>query len=88
METATAIAVLWYNRGHKSFEQVLQELGVLPPEELVVLESSRDQTRIKKMSARQTAEALAHRRNMVKRARLTDSIRENIEGPMYGPGEF
>ncbi|CAN7988722.1 unnamed protein product [Ixodes hexagonus] len=88
VEMATAIAVLWYNRGHGSFEQVLQELGVLPPEELVVLGSSRDQRRIKKMSARQTAEARAHRRNMVKRARLTDSTREDLEGPTYAPGEF
>lgn len=38
METATAIAVLWYNtiavlwynKGHASFEHVLQEIGVLP----------------------------------------------------------
>ncbi|KAM7314836.1 uncharacterized protein ISCGN_004620 [Ixodes scapularis] len=88
VETATAIAVLWYNRGHGSFEQVLQELGVLPSEELVALGSSRDQRRIKKMSARQTAEARAHRRNMVKRARLTDSTREDLEGPTYAPGEF
>ncbi|KAG0439124.1 hypothetical protein HPB47_016749 [Ixodes persulcatus] len=88
VETATAIAVLWYNRGHGSFEQVLQELGVLPPEELVVLGSSRNQRRMKKLSARQTAEARAHRRNMVKRARLTDSTREDLEGPMHAPGEF
>lgn len=88
VETATAIAVLWYNCGHGSFEQVLQELGILPPEELVVLGSSRDQRRMKKMSVRQTAEARAHRRNQVKRARLTDSIREGAEGQTYGPGEF
>ncbi|XP_075751069.1 uncharacterized protein LOC142817685 [Rhipicephalus microplus] len=88
VETATAIAVLWYNCGHGSFEQVLQELGILPPEELVVLGSSRDQRRMKKMSVRQTAEARAHRRNQVKRACLTDSIREGAEGQTYGPGEF
>lgn len=88
METATAIAVLWYNRGHGSFERVLQELGVPPPGELVVLGSSRDQRTMKKMSARQTAEAQAHRCNMVERACLMDSTREYLEGPMYAPGEF
>lgn len=36
METAMAIAVLWYNKGHAGFEQVLPEIGALPPETTVM----------------------------------------------------
>ncbi|KAG0443943.1 hypothetical protein HPB47_014362 [Ixodes persulcatus] len=42
VETATAIAVLWFNRGHSSLEQVLEGLGVLPSKQLVRLSSAAD----------------------------------------------
>lgn len=88
VETATAIAVLWFNRGHASFEHVLEELGVLPPEGLLTLGDSRDDLRIRRMSARQTAEARAHRRSMVTKARLEDSSRKDHEGTTYSAGDF
>lgn len=88
VETATAIAVLWYNRGHASFELVLEELGVLPPASLITLGDSSDKRRIHKMSAQQTAEARAHRRTSAKRARLQDSARKDREGVTYSAGEF
>ncbi|KAG0413128.1 hypothetical protein HPB47_009702 [Ixodes persulcatus] len=37
MEMATAIATLWFNKGHTGFEQVLQELGILPSQEPIML---------------------------------------------------
>ncbi|XP_040074766.2 uncharacterized protein LOC120846929 [Ixodes scapularis] len=88
VETATAIAVLWFNGGHASFEHVLEELGVLPPKGLLTLGDSRDDLRIRRMSARQTAEARAHRRSMVTKARLEDSSRKDHEGTTYSAGDF
>lgn len=88
VETATAIAVLWYNRGHASFEVVLEELGVLPPASLTTLGDYSDKRRIQKMNAQQTAEARAHRRTSAKRARLQDSARKDREGVTYSAGEF
>lgn len=35
VETATSIAALWFNNGHKGFEGVLQELGIVPTRELI-----------------------------------------------------
>lgn len=57
VETATALTVLWFNRGHTSFEQVLQELGIFPSEELVRLSNASDQRRIRQMCAKLTAKA-------------------------------
>ncbi|XP_075736299.1 uncharacterized protein LOC119161920 [Rhipicephalus microplus] len=88
VETATAIAVLWFNRGHASFEKVLEELGVLPSEALVTLSDRRDSMRMHKMNVRQTAEARAHRRSAAKRARVEESCRTSREGKTYGAGEF
>lgn len=88
VETATAIAVLWYNRGHASFEVVLEELGVVPPASLTTLGDYSDKRRIQKMNAQQTAEARAHRRTSAKRARLQDSARKDREGVTYSAGEF
>lgn len=45
---ATAIATLWFNKGHKGFKEVLQELGVLPIKELISLSEQTDQRRMKK----------------------------------------
>lgn len=42
VETATAIAALWFDRGHSSLEQVLEGLGVLPSKQLVRLSSAAD----------------------------------------------
>ncbi|KAH8009972.1 hypothetical protein HPB51_023028 [Rhipicephalus microplus] len=83
VETATAIAVLWFNRGHASFEKVLEELGVLPSEALVTLSDRRDSMRMHKMNVRQTAEARAHRRSAAKRARVEESCRTSREGKTY-----
>ncbi|KAM7296829.1 hypothetical protein ISCGN_021984 [Ixodes scapularis] len=83
VETATAIAVLWFNRGHSSFEQVLEELGVLPSKQLVHLSSAADQKRITSMYAKLTAEARSHRRRQLKRARAEDSNRKDREGSTY-----
>ncbi|XP_037571609.1 uncharacterized protein LOC119453623 [Dermacentor silvarum] len=88
VETAAAMAVLWFNKGHSSFEHVLQELGVLPPDELITLGQSRDHRRIQRMSACETAEARAHRRHAAKRVRLDDSILQRREGRTYGAGRF
>ncbi|XP_040354443.1 uncharacterized protein LOC121045565 [Ixodes scapularis] len=88
VETATTIAVLWFNRGHSSFEQVLEELGVLPSKQLVHLSGAADQKRITSMSAKLTAEARSHRRRQVKRARAEDSNRKDREGSTYAAGEF
>ncbi|XP_077496918.1 uncharacterized protein LOC144107678 [Amblyomma americanum] len=88
VETATALAALWFNRGHRSFEQVLEELGVVPPKELLVLSECKDNVRIQKMSERQTAEARAHRRSVAKKARVEDCTRKAHEGVTYGAGEF
>lgn len=48
-------ALLWFNRGHEGFEEVLQKLGVFPPLELIALSNQRDQKTIKK-SVKKTAE--------------------------------
>lgn len=88
VETATAIAVLWFNRGHSSFEQVLEGLGVLPSKQLVRLSSAADQKRVTSMSAKLTAEARSHRRRQEKRARVMDSKRKDREGATYAAGEF
>lgn len=88
VETATAVAVLWYNRGHESFELVLEELGVLPSASLISLGDCSNKRRIHKMNAQQSAEARAHRRTSAKRARVQDSARKDREGVTYGPGEF
>ncbi|XP_077554044.1 uncharacterized protein LOC144168921 [Haemaphysalis longicornis] len=88
VEMAAALAVLWFNQGHSSFERVLEELGVLPTEDLVVLGASQDNTRQKKMSTKQTAEARAHRRTMKKKSRDAESARKSCEGQTYGAGCF
>ncbi|XP_075748767.1 uncharacterized protein LOC142814252 [Rhipicephalus microplus] len=88
VETAAAMAVLWFNKGHSSFEDVLEELGVVPPDQLITLGQSRDQRRIERMSACETAEARAHRRNVAKKARLDDSLLKRREGSTYGAGQF
>ncbi|XP_070383699.1 uncharacterized protein, partial [Dermacentor albipictus] len=88
VEMATALAVLWYNQGHKSYEQVLQELGVLPSRELVALSKDCDRRRISSMSMKLTAEARSHRRHLAKKARLEHGSYKDSEGPTYGPGEF
>ncbi|XP_050034085.1 uncharacterized protein [Dermacentor andersoni] len=88
VETATAIAVLWYNKGHAGFEEVLQEIGLLPPGELVTHSDHSDDMRIKKMNLKRTAEARAHRRNAVKRARTEETNRRSREGPSYSAGAF
>ncbi|CAN8021772.1 unnamed protein product, partial [Ixodes persulcatus] len=88
VEMATAMAVLWFNRGHSSFERVLEELGVLPPQDLVVLGTSRDSTRQKKMSGKLTAEARAHRRTLKKKSLVEESARKSREGETYGAGSF
>lgn len=82
------MAVLWFNRGHSSFERVLEELGVLPPQDLVVLGTSRDSTRQKKMSGKLTAEARAHRRTLKKKSLVEESARKSREGETYGAGSF
>lgn len=73
VETAAAIAVLWFNKGHSSIEHILQELGVLPPDELITEGQSPDRSRIQRMSACKTAEAKAHRHRMVNRVYLDNS---------------
>uniref|UniRef100_A0A1E1X6X9 Putative kolobok-4 hm n=1 Tax=Amblyomma aureolatum TaxID=187763 RepID=A0A1E1X6X9_9ACAR len=88
VEMATALAVQWFNEGHTSFERVLEELGVLPGHQLLKLTDSRNERRIKRMSACQTAEARAHRRSMAKRARVEDSSRKDREGLTYSAGQF
>lgn len=88
VETATAIAVLWYNKGHAGFEHVLKEIGVLPPEELATHTDRCDDLRIKKMNLKRTAEARAHRRSAVKRARTEETNRRSREGPSYSAGGF
>ncbi|KAG0425613.1 hypothetical protein HPB47_027245 [Ixodes persulcatus] len=64
VEMATAIATLWFNKGHIGFEQVLQELGILPSQELITLSSQCDKKRIASMTTKGTAEARSHRRRM------------------------
>lgn len=88
METATAIAVLWYNKGHTGFERVLEEIGVLPSEDLVMHGDHCDQMRIKKMNTKQTVEARAHLRSTVKRARSEETTRKSQEGQSYCAGGF
>ncbi|XP_077517442.1 uncharacterized protein LOC144128181 [Amblyomma americanum] len=88
VEMATALAVLWFNRGHSSFERVLEELGVLPPQDLVGLGSSRDSMRQKKMSAKQTAESRARRCMLRNKSRADDSACKRREGETYGAGSF
>ncbi|CAN8014692.1 unnamed protein product [Ixodes persulcatus] len=88
VETATAIAVLWYNKGHTGFERVLEEIGVLPSEDLAMHGDQCDPTRIKKINTKQTAEARAHRRSTVKRARSEEANRKSQEGQSYCAGGF
>lgn len=68
VETATSLIVLWFNSGHSNFEQVLEELGILPSEQMIRLSSASKQRRIRQMSAKLTAAARCHRRSLVKRA--------------------
>ncbi|CAN7950083.1 unnamed protein product [Ixodes hexagonus] len=88
VEMATAIATLWFNKGHTGFEQVLQELGILPSQELVTLGNQCDKKRIASTTTKGTAEARSHRRRMVKRARVENSARMDCEGATYGAGQF
>ncbi|XP_050027338.3 uncharacterized protein [Dermacentor andersoni] len=88
VEMATALAVLWFNRGHTSFERVLEELGVLPSESLVELGTSKDIARQKKMSLKLTAEARANRRTLTKKARVEECTRKRREGETYAAGSF
>lgn len=88
VETATALAVLWYNKGHKGFEQVLEEIGILPSQDLATHGDQCDVVRIRKMNAKRTAEARAHRRSTAKRARVEDTDRKSREGQSYGAGDF
>ncbi|KAH7969439.1 hypothetical protein HPB52_018192 [Rhipicephalus sanguineus] len=88
VETATAIAVLWFNQGHSGFEEVLQELGVLPSKELLSLSKDANKRRISSMTAKVTAEARAHRRSAAKKARLEEAAHRDCEGPTYGAGSF
>ncbi|XP_075748832.1 uncharacterized protein LOC142814262 [Rhipicephalus microplus] len=88
VETATAIAVLWFNRGHSGFEEVLQELGVLPSKESLSLGKDANKRRISSMTAKVTAEARAHRRSAAKKSRLDEAARRDCEGPTYGAGSF
>lgn len=88
VQTATAIAVLWFNQGHSGFEKVLQELGVLPSKELLSLSKEANKRRISSMTAKVTAEARAHCRSEAKKARLEEAARRDCEGPTYGAGSF
>ncbi|XP_037512469.2 uncharacterized protein LOC119389334 [Rhipicephalus sanguineus] len=88
VEMATAMAVLWFNRGHSSFERVLEELGVLPPHDLVALGTSQDSTRQKKMSQKLTGEAKARRHALKKKSLVEESARKSREGQTYGAGAF
>ncbi|XP_077512011.1 uncharacterized protein LOC144122929 [Amblyomma americanum] len=88
VETATAIAVLWFNEGHTGFKEVLQELGILPSKALLSLSKEVDKSRISSMSTKATAEARAHRRNVTKKGLLEESARRHCEGPTYGAGAF
>ncbi|XP_077502060.1 uncharacterized protein LOC144113044 [Amblyomma americanum] len=88
VDTATAIAVLWFNKGHARFEEVLQELGILPSKTLLSLSKEVDKRRISSMSTKATAEARAHCHNVTKKARLEESARRDCEGPTYGAGGF
>lgn len=88
VETATALAVLWYNKGHRGFEKVLEGIGILPSRDLATHGDRCDVMRIRKMNLKQTAEARAHRRNTAKRARVEDTDRKSREGPSYGAGDF
>lgn len=88
VETAAAMAILWFNKGHATFEHILEELNILPSRDLVTFSDSRDARRIKRMSERLTAEARAHRRRGVKRARLEESARKDREGTTYAAGQF
>lgn len=88
VETATATAVLWFNKGHAGFERVLEEVGVLPPEELATCGDRCDEMRIQKMTTKRTAEARAHRRSSVKKARIEEASRRSREGPTYSAGGF
>ncbi|XP_077507301.1 uncharacterized protein LOC144116435 [Amblyomma americanum] len=85
VETATAIAVLWFNKGHTGFEEVLQELVILPSKALLSLNNEVYKRRISSMLTNATAEARAHRRNTTKKARLEESA---CEGSTYGAGAF
>lgn len=60
IETATAIAILWFNKGHATFGHVLEELHILPSKDLVAFSGFRDERRIKRMSDHLTAETRAH----------------------------
>ncbi|KAH7983085.1 hypothetical protein HPB52_009122 [Rhipicephalus sanguineus] len=88
VETATALRVLWYNKGHRGFEKVPEGIGILPSQDLATHGDHCDVMRIRKMNLKQTAEARAHRRNTAKRARVKDTDRKSREGPSYGAGDF
>ncbi|XP_037504717.1 uncharacterized protein LOC119379487 [Rhipicephalus sanguineus] len=88
VETATALAVLWYNEGHRGFEKVLEGIGILPSQDLATHGDHCDVMRIRKMNLKHTAGARAHRRNTAKRARVEDTDRKSREGPSYGAGDF
>lgn len=81
VETATTIAVSWFNQGHSNFEQVLEELRVLPSKQLVRLSDMCDQRRMRKVTDKLTAEARPHRRNK-------DSSCKSHEGAAHAAGEF
>lgn len=88
VETATALAVLWYNKGHWGFEKVLEGIEILPSQDLATHGDHCDVMRIRKMNLKQTAEARALRHNTAKRARVEDTDRKSREGPSYGAGDF
>lgn len=80
VEMATAIVTLCFNKGHKGFEEVLQELGILPTKQLIALSEQRDQRRMKKMTARQIADSKSHCHSALNRASLEKSARKESEG--------
>lgn len=88
VKTAAAIAVLWFNKGHTGFKEVLEELGILPSKELHSLSKENDKRRMSRMSVKVPAEARAHRRSAAKKARLEEAARRDCEGATYGAGAF
>ncbi|XP_077486057.1 uncharacterized protein LOC144097160 [Amblyomma americanum] len=88
VKMATTHAVLWFNQGHKVFENVLEELGVLPSREVLTLGKNCAKRRTSRMSTKQTAEARARRCRLAKKTCLQDAAKKSSEGPTYGAGLF
>jgi hypothetical protein len=86
VQTAAAIAILWYNKGYTAFSDVLDELGVGTPSSLKKETVKADKKRIEQMQKKATGEQRYKReKRALEVAKETDK-RRKMEGLTYYSG--